>query len=139
MYKWAGVIFILVIISVLPPLIGVKIVINNIIMIMIYATCVVLFFRCKNRILSIDLSEVKHPIYLNALSKSIRQVNWSLIWLFVCMTIFFVIDLYLDLFHLSIPLFDFRVFTAINLLLAIEYYDCNCRGIRRLKDEINHI
>lgn len=139
MYKWTGVIFILVIISVLPPLIGVKIVINNIIMIMIYATCVVLFFRCKNRILSIDLSEVKHPIYLNALSKSIRQVNWSLIWLFVCMTIFFVIDLYLDLFHLSIPLFDFRVFTAINLLLAIEYYDCNCRGIRRLKDEINHI
>ena len=139
MYKWAGVIFILVIISVLPPLIGVKIVINNIIMIMIYATCVVLFFRCKNRILSIDLSEVKHPIYLNALSKSIRQVNWSLIWLFVCMTIFFVIDIYLDLFHLSIPLFDFRVFTAINLLLAIEYCDCNCRGIRRLKDEINHI
>ena len=139
MYKWTGVIFILVIISVLPPLIGVKIVINNIIMIMIYATCVVLFFRCKNRILSIDLSEVKHPIYLNALSKSIKQVNWSLIWLFVCMTIFFVIDLYLDLFHLSIPLFDFRVFTAINLLLAIEYYDCNYRGIRRLKDEINHI
>jgi hypothetical protein len=139
MYKWTGVIFILVIISVLPPLIGVKIVINNIIMIMIYATCAVLFFRCKNRILSIDLREVKHPIYLNALSKSIRQVNWSLIWLFVCMTIFFVIDLYLDLFHLSIPLFDFRVFTAINLLLAIEYYDCNCRGIRRLKDEINHI
>jgi len=49
---------------------------------------------------------------------------------------FFVIAQCLDKLDLSIPFFDFRVFTVLTLLEAIAYYDCNCRGIIRLNNEI---
>lgn len=139
MYKWTGVIFIMAIISVGPPLLNVKIVINNIITIILYATCVVLFFMGKRRLFSVDLSKIKHPVYLRALRENLGQVKYAFAWLFVFITICFAIDQCLDKFNLSASFFDFRIFTTLTLLEAIAYYDCNCRGIRRLKDEINHI
>lgn len=139
MYKWFCVIFIMSIISVASPLLNVKIVINNIIPIILYATCVVLFFMGKRRLLSVDLSKIKHPFYLKALREGLSQVKSAFAWLFVFITICFAIDQCLDKFNLSTSFFDFRIFTTLTLLEAIAYYDCNCRGIQRLKDEINHI
>lgn len=139
MYNWVRVIFIMAIISVVPQLLNVKIVINNIIPIILYAACVVLFFMGKRRLLSVDLSKIKHPVYLRALRESLGQVKDGFAWLFVFITICFAIDLCLDKLNLSTSLFDFRIFTTLTLLEAIAYYDCNCRGIQRLKDEINHI
>lgn len=139
MYNWVRVIFIMAIISVAPPLLNVKIVINNIIPIILYATCVVLFFIGKRRLLSVDLSKIKHPFYLRTLRESLSKVKDAFVWLFVFITICFAIDQCLNKFNLSTPFFDFRIFVVLTLLEAIAYYDCNCRGIRRLKDEINHI
>lgn len=139
MYNWVRVIFIMAIISVAPTLLNVKIVINNIIPIILYATCVVLFFMGKRRLFSVDLSKIKHSVYLRTLRESLGQVKDTFDWLFVFITICFAIDLCLDKFNFSTSFFDFRIFITLTLLEAIAYYDCNCRGIRRLKDEINHI
>jgi len=135
-YKFVYVFFVIAIISVLPPLVEVNIIVNNILMIVLYAICWVMFFIGKHRFLSLDLSEIKHPIYLNALKKNIKWVRDSFIWLLICVTIFFVIAQCLDKLDLSIPFFDYRVFTMLTLLEAIAYYDCNCRGIKRLNNEI---
>ena len=68
-----------------------------------------------------------------------RYMNSSFLWLFVCITIFFVIDIFWDNLGLSIQFFDFRVFTVMTLLEAIAYYDCNCCRIRELKRQISEL
>ena len=135
-YKFVYVFIFMSIISILPPLVEINIIVNNIVMIVLYTICWVMFFIGKRRFLSLDLSEIKHPIYLNALKKNIKWVRESFIWLLICVTIFFVIAQCLDKLDLSIPFFDYRVFTMLTLLEAIAYYDCNCRGIKRLNNEI---
>lgn len=137
MYKWVYVFFIIAIISVLPTLGDEKFVVNGIVPLILYVICFVLFFRGQSLLQSVDFSKIKHPVYLRKLMENNWYMNGSFSWLFVCITIFFVIDQYLG--SLTIQFFDFRVFTVMTLLEAIVYYDCNCRCIRKLKNQISEL
>lgn len=137
MYKWVYVFIVMAIISVLPTLGDEKFVVNGIVPLILYVICCVLFFRGQSLLQSVDYSKIKHPVYLRKLMENNRYVNRSFLCLFVFITIFFVIDQYLD--SLPIKLYDFRVFTVMILLEAIVYYDCNCRCIRKFKNQISEL
>ena len=138
-FKWLRAFIVIALISILTTLGDYKIFINGIVPSILYVICFVLFFRGQFLLQSVDYSKIKHPFYLKALREGLSQVKSAFAWLFVFITICFAIDQCLDKFNLSTSFFDFRIFTTLTLLEAIAYYDCNCRGIQRLKDEINHI
>ena len=137
MYKWVYVFIVMAIISILPTLGDEKFFVNSIIPSILYVICFALFFRGQSLLQSVNLSKIKHPVYLRALMENNRYMKGSSAWLFVCITIFFVIDQCLG--DLSIPFFDFRVFTVMTLLEAIAYYDCNYRHTQKLKNQISEL
>lgn len=139
MYKWVYVFIVMAIISILPTLGDEKFFVNSIIPSILYVICFALFFNGQSLLQSVDLRKIKHPYYLMVLRENNRYMNSSFSWLFVCITIFFVIDIFWDNLGSSIQFFDFRVFTVMTLLEAIAYYDCNCRHTQKLKNQISEL
>lgn len=139
MYKWVYVFIVMAIISILPTLGDEKFFANSIIPSILYVICFVLFFRGQSLLQSVDFSKIKHPFYLRKLTENNWYMKNSFSWLFVCTTIFFAIDKILDNLGLSIPFFDFRLFTVLTLLDAIYYYDLNSRNIIKLMDQISEL
>lgn len=136
MYKWVINIIVIAIISVLISLSGLKITVNEAVMMTLYTVSGIMFSIGLGLIVSFNLTEVKNPIYLSKIRKNIKRVRDSFICYFICLTILFVIIQCLDDLRFSFLFFNFRVFVAITLLHSIIYYIHNFLLIQELNDDI---
>ncbi|MBI0028543.1 MULTISPECIES: hypothetical protein [unclassified Gilliamella] len=136
MYKWVINIIVIAIISVLISLSGLKITVNEAVMMTLYTVSGIMFSIGLGLIVSFNLTEVKNPIYLSKIRKNIKRVRDAFICYFICLTILFVIIQCLDDLRFSFLFFNFRVFVAITLLHSIIYYIHNFLLIQELNDDI---
>ena len=136
LYKWVINIIVIAIISVLISLSGLKITVNEAVMMTLYTVSGIMFSIGLGLIVSFNLTEVKNPIYLSKIRKNIKRVRDAFICYFICLTILFVIIQCLDDLKFSFLFFNFRVFVAITLLHSIIYYIHNFLLIQELNDDI---
>lgn len=136
MYKWVINIIIIAIISAFLSSIGLKIIVNNDVMMTLYTVSGIMFSIGLGLIVSFNLSEIKHPIYLKEIRENIKKVRNSFIFSFICLTVFFVIIQCLDEFDLSFLFFNSKIFVALTLLHSIVYYIYNFLSIQKLNDDI---